>query len=195
MARAQRGLFDYLADPQEQRYLVLAFEGKLGDEDRERYAAAIEADDPTRAEWLRLERQLHAVAAGDPAIRARFDALCESLSYDWVRVLRRDVLLNCGGARGEPRRVRFAFRCERRWESLAPTEAPGVRACDTCAERVYQCASVREAEAFGREGRCVAVSAEMVARTGSLDAGTFVGRPDPVADWAERIFGADPRSH
>jgi len=194
MARAQRGLFDYLADPEEQRYLVLAFDGELGDEDRERYAAAIEADDPTRAEWLRVERELHAGAAGDPALRARFDALCEALSYDWIRVLRRDVLLNCGGARGERPRVRFAFQCERRWESLAPTEAPGVRVCDSCSERVYHCASVREAEAFARQGRCVAVPGVLVARSGRFAAGTAVGRPDPVAEWAERIFGDEPTS-
>lgn len=188
MARVPRGLFDYLSDPKEQRYLVLAFDGDLTDDDRERYAATIEADDPGRAEWLRLEQRLHRGAAADPAIRARFDALSEALSYDWVRVLRRDRVLNCGGARGEPPRVRFAFQCERRWESLAPTEAPDVRACDTCAERVYHCTSVREAEAFAREGRCIAVPGVLVARAGRFDAGTTVGRPDPVADWAERIF-------
>lgn len=181
-------IFDYLNRPEERPFLVPALDRTLTDEERERYAACLEADDPARAEWLRLERALHSRAAADGATRRRFDALCEVLTADWVRLLSRDTVLNCGQARGEPRRVRFAFVCERRWESLAPTAEPGVRACDSCEERVHHCASAREAEAHARDGHCIAVPRALVTTLDGRDTRHILGRPDPIGDWAARIF-------
>lgn len=187
---AAANLFECLADEVERPFLVQAFGRALTDEERERYAEALAGRDPARAEWLRLERALHSRAADDPATWRRFDALCEALAGDWIRLLRRDSLLNCGQGPAEPRRVRFARVCDRRWESLAPTEDARVRACEACEQRVYHCESVGEAEAHAREGHCIAVSGELVAAAGG-DTRNMLGRPDPVARWAERLFGAD----
>jgi hypothetical protein len=130
---------------------------------------------------------LHA-AAGDAVERRRFDELCAMLASDWLRLMTREALLNCGQARGQPRRVRFAFVCERRWESLAPTEAPTVRACEGCGEQVHRCDSVREAEAHAKQGHCIAVPGELVATVDGHDARHVLGRPDPIGDWATRLF-------
>jgi hypothetical protein len=180
-------LFEYLADETERPLLVQALSRTLTDEERERYAAVIAGRDPARAEWLRLERVLHA-QAGDAASRRRFDELCAALSADWLRVMSRDALLNCGQARGQPRRVRFTFVCERRWESLAPTGEPTVRACEGCGEQVHRCESVREAEEHATRGHCNAVPGELVAKVDGYDARHVLGRPDPLGNWAARLF-------
>jgi hypothetical protein len=182
-------LFDYLSDAVERKFLVTALSRTLTDAERERYAAALAERDPKRAEWLRLELELHARAADDPETRLRFDTLCRTLQGDWVRLLRRDTLLNCGRALDKRPRVRFAFVCSRRWESLAPTDDPRVRACDSCQQRVYHCGSVSEAEARARDGECIAVPGELVATIDGYDARQVLGRPDPIGRWAERLFG------
>ena len=191
MPRDTPNIIDLLHDAQEGPFLVRALARAPTDEERERYAECLESRDPARAEWLRLERALHSRAAADPAVRRRFDALTAALAGDWVRLLRRDTLLNCGRARGEPRRVRFAFACERTWESLAPSEDPRVRTCDACEQRVHRCETVAEADAHARAGRCVAVPSALVATASGRDTSYMVGRPDLAADWAARLFGDD----
>jgi hypothetical protein len=181
-------LFDYLADERERPWLVRALERTLDDAEREAYAALVAPHDPDRAAWLRLEVALHASAAADPADRARFDRLADACAVDWVRILRRDTVLNCGAAVDRPRRVRFAFVCERGWETLAPTADARVRACDDCRRDVHRCDSLAEAEAHARRGDCIAVPRDLVAGIDGFDARHMVGRPDPVGHWAERLF-------
>ncbi|HEY8377601.1 MAG TPA: hypothetical protein VIK91_13995 [Nannocystis sp.] len=184
-------LWDYLNDAQERPLLEKALQRPLGDAERLHYASIIAARDPQRAEWLRLEVTLRAAASAEATTRARFEALSRACAPDWVRLLTRASLLNCGRARDESPRIRFAFVCERRWESLAPTGDVRIRACDECRERVHHCASVREAEAHARAGHCIAVPPHLVADAGGMNDRYITGRPDPLAHWARRIFGED----
>lgn len=184
-------LWDYFGDAQERPLLEQALQRPLTDAERLRYASVIAARDPQRAEWLRLEARLHERASADATTRARFDVLGRAFAPEWVRLMTRDSLLNCGKARGEPPEIRFAFVCERRWASLAPTEDAQIRTCDECRECVHHCASVREAEDHARAGHCIAVPARMAADAGGRDDSHITGRPDPAADWARRIFGEE----
>jgi hypothetical protein len=183
-------LFQLLDDPVEQPFLVRALNerGGLDDDARRRYAAAIYAQAPERAEWLRLEVALHRAASPDPSVRARFDELTALCPPQWIELLRRDLLLNCGRAADERPRVRFTFECERRWESLAPTDDPRVRHCDECGESVHFADTVVEAEALARAGRCISVPGALARSASGRSVDKVVGRPDPIAWWADRIF-------
>ncbi|TKD06515.1 hypothetical protein [Polyangium fumosum] len=191
MTRAQRGLFDYLRDEEERPFLIEAMNGTLDDEKRLAYAARLDPRDPERAEWLRLEVALHGRATNDAAIHARYGELSRLLSYDLLRLLRRDMVLNCGDARAERPRIRFSFVCSARWETLAPTEDPTVRFCGHCQERVYFCEKGRVAAAHARAGDCIAVRRDLRDKDVNLDTRTMLGRPDPLGNWARDLFPDD----
>lgn len=183
-----RSMFDYLSDKAERPYLMAALDGKLDDTGRLAYAKMLDDRDPSRAEWVRLEVKLHSHATEDANVHRRFAALGREIGYDFLRMMRRNDILNCGKGAGETRRVRFSFICERRWETLHPTEDPQVRHCNTCASRVYQCATVPEAESHARAGHCIAVSRDLVHDGAGRNYDNMVGRPDPIGDWAEKMF-------
>jgi hypothetical protein len=191
MTQEKRGLFDYLSDEDERPYLIAAMNGALADEERLAYAAKLDARDPERAEWLRLEVALHASATEDPAVHARFAELSRLLSYDLLRLLRRDMILNCGEARAEKPRVRFTFVCPARWETLTPTEDATVRFCGHCQERVYFCDRGKVAAAHARAGDCIAVPRELTDEHVRLSTRNILGRPDPLGDWARKLFPKD----
>jgi hypothetical protein len=182
-------LSDYLELEDERPYLLRAWEDKLGDEDRIAYAAVVERRDPARAQWLRLELQLHAQATSDPQVLARFIALGKQIGMDYANLLLRESILNCGKAHGEPPRVRFAFACPKRWHTLLPTVDATVRLCQHCNETVYYCGDVATAAERARAGQCIAIPREL--SDGGVES-LVLGRPDPVGDWAERLFPADP---
>jgi len=188
MAEEKRGLFDYLADPEERHFLMMAINGQISDEERLRYAAHLDTIDPKRAEWLCLEIALHAAATSDSAVHARFIELSRSIPFDFRKLFRRDMLLNCGLARAESPRVRFSFACSEKWELLTPTEDAAVRFCQGCKERVYHCETVRDAESHAKAGHCIAVPNKLAGGAVNLDTSRYVGRPDPVGDWAEMLF-------
>jgi len=180
--------FDYLGDPDERLFLGRALDGSLDDDARHLYASRLSEKDPERAEWLRLECALHARATVDAGARARFDHLCETNNHDWVGLLRRDLVLNCGLARDEAPRVRFALVCDRHWESLEPTDDPGVRHCGECNQSVHFSDSAKVAEAHAAAGHCIAVPRTLHDGGVSLDVRHVLGRPDPIGDWARRLF-------
>lgn len=182
---------DYLRFDDERPYIHRAFEHALGDADRLAYAQLVEPRDPGRAEWLRLEVALHARATDDPAVIARFIALAQQIGLDYANVLLRDVIMNCGseGARKEPPRVRFAFACTKRWETLAPTDAGSVRSCQQCNERVHYCDTVADAEQRAFAGQCIAIPKQL--SDGGVET-LMLGRPDPVRMWADRLFSRGP---
>ena len=190
MTREHRSIMDYLRFDDERPFINKAYDHQLGDEDRILYAKLVEERDPERAEWLRLEMALHARATDDPAVLARFLALARVIGLDYANLLLRDQILNCGSERartGAPR-VRFAFACSKRWETLAPTEDGAVRFCQQCKEHVYHCDTVAEAASRARAGQCIAIPKPL------SDGGVpseAMGRPDPLADWAERVFPDD----
>jgi len=184
-------MIDYLRLADERPFIDKAFDDALGDEDRILYAKLVEAKDPERAEWLRLEVALHSRATDDPAVLARFIELGEKIGWEYAGVFFRERIMNCGSedAKTEPPRVRFAFACPKRWETLAPTEAESVRFCRLCKESVYYCDTVEQAAARAVAGQCIAVPHPLT------DGGVkrvMLGRPDPVGDWAERLFPGGP---
>lgn len=193
MTREPRRLIDYLRFDDERPFIDKAFDGSLGDEDRVLYATIVEARDPERAEWLRLEIVLHARAADDPAVIARFRELASVIGYDYAITLLRGRILNCGseGAAKEGPRVRFAFACPKRWETLAPTEAASIRFCQDCKEQVYRCDTVEEATAQALAGHCIAIPKSL--SDGGVESAQL-GRPDPVGSWARRLFPDDVTS-
>lgn len=189
----QARIAEYLGDDAERPFIDKAYAGALSDEDRLRYAQLVEAKDPARAEWLRLEVALHARATEDPAELARFIALSPQIGLDYANLLLREVIKNCGSEalRSQPPRVRFAFACTKRWQTLAATEAESVRLCQQCNERVYYCETIADAETRALAGQCIAVPK----RLSDVDAESVVlGRPDPVLDWGGRLFTYGPGS-
>jgi len=60
---------------------------------------------------------------------------------------------------------RFLFRCPKRWDSLRPTQHPGVRHCGACDRPVYLGATVEQALTHARQGRCVALLAPLTLPT------------------------------
>jgi hypothetical protein len=186
-----RRIADYLRSGDERPFIHKAFDHALGDADRLAYARLVEPTDPERAEWLRLEVALHSRATDDPAVLARFIELARKIGFDFANVLLRDMIMNCGsdGAKKEAPRVRFAFACTKRWETLAPTDSESVRFCQQCKERVYYCDTVADAEARAFAGQCIAIPKPL------SDGGVRseqLGRPDPVRDWADRLFSYGP---
>jgi uncharacterized protein (TIGR02996 family) len=188
MSKPPRSIFEYLSDEAERPYLIAAMDGKLDDTGRLDYAQFLSNRDPVRAEWIRLEVKLHAQATDDADVHQRYTELGREVGYDFRRVMRRRNILNCGSAASEPRRVRFSFVCERKWETLHPTEDAAVRHCNSCDSRVYQCATVKEAEAHARAGHCIAVPLEIVHSGAARNYKNMLGRPDPIGDWAEKMF-------
>jgi len=179
---------DYLASDAERPFLHKVFAGTLADDDRLAYAQLVEAEDPERAEWLRLEVALHARPADDPAVIARFIELAHKIGLDYANLLLRATILNCGSEalRAQPRRVRFAFACSKRWQTLAPTDAGAIRFCQQCNERVYFCDTIADAETRALAGQCIAIPKAL--SDGGGGESEVLGRPDPVGEWAGRLF-------
>jgi diguanylate cyclase (GGDEF)-like protein len=178
---------DYWRNDDERPFIHKAFDHKLGDADRALYAKLVEGRDPERAEWLRLELALHSRATDDPAVLDRFILLGRKIGLDYANLLLRDRILNCGSerARRAAPRVRFAFACSKRWETLAPTDAESVRFCQQCKEHVYHCDTIAEATSRARAGQCIAVP-KPVSEKGVPS--EQLGRPDPFMTWVEHVF-------
>jgi hypothetical protein len=193
-----RTFYEALRDPEEAPLLTRVLRELAAEEPRRQYARWLLARGDVRGELLAVAAQLEAAATPSDrdALRARFTALRATVDPMWFGVLRGAVqVLNCGAAKDRPPPVRFAFRCPKVWEEFAPTDAPGVRFCSDCAERVYLCRTRGEAETHARAGHCVAVGGELGKTMRTTLAKLAVGRPHVPALWAERIYGVavDPR--
>jgi uncharacterized protein (TIGR02996 family) len=134
-----------------------------------------ERGEVARAEFLRIQDRLIGVSPDDPAFvegRERLEVLAQDLDVEWRMAVGRPAIEGC---------LAFQVECPREWGSLAPTNRGTVRFCDTCAQQVFYCASIEEAQAHARLGDCVAVDAAV--RRGPDDLvedrivmGTMVGR-------------------
>lgn len=191
MSRGARSFFEYMNDEAERPFLMKSLNGGLDDLARLDYANVLDSRDPERAEWLRLEVRLYSQATTDESIHRRFLELSRVMGYEFQRFMRRSDVLNCGRALEEPRRIRFAFICDKRWEVLSPTENAHERHCSSCNMRVYHCATVNEAQAHAVAGHCISVSNALVEKGVGRSYHNTVGRPDPVQDWANKLFPAD----
>ncbi|MDC0721042.1 GGDEF domain-containing protein [Nannocystis bainbridge] len=193
MTQARSRISEYQSSEDERSFIRKAYDKSLGDADRLAYAKLVEDRDPARAEWLRLEVALHSQPAADPAVIARFIELGREIGFDYANLLLRDVIMNCGSdsAKRERPRVRFTFACTKRWETLAPTDAESVRFCQQCKEQVYYCDTVAAAESRALAGQCIAIPKQL--SDGGVESHAM-GRPDPVADWAGRLFSGRRRA-
>jgi hypothetical protein len=52
----------------------------------------------------------------------------------------------------------FRLRCPKNWSSLEPTVDPRIRNCSECQCDVHWCENDVVAQAFGRQGKCVALA-------------------------------------
>jgi uncharacterized protein (TIGR02996 family) len=95
----------------------------------------------------RLWRRLHAAAA--------------SLPSDWLAVVSRVTIENCGNE--------FQLRCPKQWEELTATADLKVRACAECKQAVYYCATIHEARAHAGRGECVCVELGFPRTPGDLE--------------------------
>jgi hypothetical protein len=120
-------------------------------------------------------------------VLARFIVLGRKIGLDYANLLLRDKILNCGSesAKRAAPRVRFAFACSKRWETLAPTDAESVRFCQQCKEHVYHCNTVAEAASRARAGQCIAIPKPLAERGVASEQ---LGRPDPLMAWVEHLF-------
>lgn len=163
----------------------------LGSSDaRGDYIAWLEARGDVRAEALGLEPRLREHEL-DAAVHARLRALLETIDPDWWWVMSPTRIHNCGASRDQAPRVRFRLVCTREWAALEPTGEPNARRCDGCRETVYRCATGAEANERAVRGQCIAVDGALACDQATDRPGLFVGRPDFVAMWAERLFPAN----
>ena len=185
--------YDLFAGP-EHKLLEPFLRDPVSEETQRAYLAYLDADDPGRAAVLRLHLRLVA-APGTPDIaglHAELYRQVETLGgprITWWHIVRgRTSIRNCGAARTEPSRVRFAFHCPRTWESLDAGVEPEVRHCQDCQESVFRCHTVDEVASRARAGQCVFVpEAVQDAATSNVTSG-HVGRPDPLMCWADAVF-------
>ena len=108
--------------------------------------------DLPRASFLRVQHALMTTARETPAFHegtAALRALAPALELQWRQRLARPVVEGCDGG--------FEVPCVRDWAQLTRTERPDVRHCDGCSKLVYYSATLHQAIAHARIGRCVAV--------------------------------------
>jgi hypothetical protein len=180
-------------DPEERPFFIAAMQGQPID--REAYRRVLEHKAPERASLLALLiRQDRPDAIDDPDLRATIAALREQVDDMWLRFVTAGYVLGCGDAPAPHGKIRFGFECPRAWAELQPTGEPTVRRCDHCAETVHDCATLDEAAAHARAGRCISVRGQLVAELNhSVEdrMSRVTGRPRPPAFWAERVFDED----
>lgn len=189
---SNRSLMELLWDPEEGP-LLQAVLREPGAAARGAYEAWLRGRDDPRGELLRLGELLGRPEAppGAAALRARFEELRKSCDPQWAGLaLDRSWVLSCGEAAALSAPVRFAYECDRSWESFELTDNPGVRRCDGCDQLVYRCGTTAEAAAQARAGRCIAVPGSLLQQKQSL-ARDMTGRPHLPSLWAREIFGVD----
>jgi uncharacterized protein (TIGR02996 family) len=130
-----------------------------------------------KAEFLRATAQLAAVKdrkEDKKELEKRLQELAAGLDTDWLAVVSRLAIENCGGkrakARTRPLRVEgFRFLCDRRWEDLRTTGDGAVRFCDSCRQSVHYCDTITEARRHAEDGHCVAVDLGVIRRDRDLE--------------------------
>jgi uncharacterized protein (TIGR02996 family) len=153
-----------------------------------------EQDTPTallQAEYLRLTVQLGTVTKRRPrkGRRKRLQVLAAKLDTDWLAVVSRIPIENCGRGQNTDdyfgrSPVYFRFVCQRNWVDLQVTGEDTVRHCDQCQEHVHYCGTIKEAREHAQQGHCIAVDLGVIRRDNDLEpprglADAILGRPAP----------------
>jgi uncharacterized protein (TIGR02996 family) len=99
--------------------------------------------------------------------------LAARLPTDWLAVVSRLRVDNCGAKRGGNERSefyerQFDFVCDKTWDQMTPTSDPTVRLCASCQQNVHYCDTITEARKQAQYGHCVAVDLGIIRRGGDL---------------------------
>jgi uncharacterized protein (TIGR02996 family) len=158
-----------------------------------------------KAEFLRLTAQ-------PGTEQQRFQQLAANLDTDWLAVVSRLPIENCGKKQQEADvgevsvvesmgGISFHFLCDKRWEDLQVTGDRAARFCDACRQNVHYCDTIQQARKHAWAGHCIAVDLGVIRREGDLERPRmFMGRisaeflreedermqPDPVSAERER---------
>jgi uncharacterized protein (TIGR02996 family) len=155
------------------------------------------ADDAPRlvyADWLdergddmsvRKARFLRTTAAHAHAVRSRsrdrkvlaqrLNGMALGLDADWLSAVSQVPVENCS---------LFQYQCPKRWETLATTDEPAVRFCDSCQKPVFYSKTIEEAQQHAWSGRCVAVQLGNQRKEGDLEQ-EFVTMGEIVVPWPD----------
>ena len=125
-----------------------------------------------KSQFLRLTvRQLDPARPKDDD--ATLQKLAAKLDTDWLAVVSRLEVENCGGMRAEVEEVRqlrnvFELVCDQQWDELTVTDDRAVRHCEKCRQNVHYCDTIMTAREHARQGHCVAVDLGIIRRNGDL---------------------------
>jgi uncharacterized protein (TIGR02996 family) len=158
-----------------------------------------------KAEFLRITVTPPAGKGGKKKRDRRLQQLAADLDTDWLAVVSRMKIENCGKKRETaPLPHLFNYLCDRRWEDLQTTGEIAVRHCEGCKENVHYCDTITEARNHARKGHCIAVDLGVIRRDGDLRIGDLMmgvmgrisatalkreeelAKPDPVSAERER---------
>ncbi|MDQ3339123.1 MAG: FHA domain-containing protein [Myxococcota bacterium] len=118
----------------------------------------------SRAAFLRMQEALVDADPGTPAFQAdseKLRSLAAAIEMKWRYAVARPAVEGC--------KLRLNVRCPKEWGSLAPTERPDVRHCESCHKHVYYCANVAIARNHIENGDCVAIDVIPKREQGDLD--------------------------
>ncbi|MEZ4322560.1 MAG: hypothetical protein R3F61_34150 [Myxococcota bacterium] len=110
----------------------------------------LEQGHTAEADWMGLEQRHHDVGL-NPSDLLRFRDLSDAIDAAWKAEIARAPVEDCTPA------VPLAFECPRRWEAMALTDDPLVRACSACERSVYWVDDRDQAIEHARLGHCVAI--------------------------------------
>jgi len=140
----------------------------------------------TKAQFLRITAKLlepNRSAGWRKARRKELQPVAASLPTDWLAVVSRLPVENCGGKRAESESYTrfgdiFEFVCDKRWDEMATTDNGAVRLCDACKQAVHYCDTITEARQHAQQGHCIAVDLGIIRRPDDLSRPrVWLGRP------------------
>jgi uncharacterized protein (TIGR02996 family) len=127
------------------------------------YADWLEERGDPRADFLRVDCALAALKKRDPRrdkLQARLQELGSRLDADWLTVVSRPVIENCG--------ILFKFRCPKKWDQLLPASDLSIRFCETCIKAVHYCRTMDEGREHAVRGDCIAIDLRVQRTEGDL---------------------------
>lgn len=149
-----------------------------------------------KARFLRLTTQLSG-SSGKKSIKTELQLLAAKLDTDWLAIVSRLKIENCGAMRANPESVHearnlFELVCDMRWDELTVTDHAVIRFCETCHQNVHYCDTIMNAREHARQGHCVAVDLGIIRRNGDLrPPRLLMGRMLPTAP---RLARAEERA-
>lgn len=127
-------------------------------------------------------------------LQAKGDALHGAARLLWTTSdpssVRGDIR-GCGFGDASDLRHRFAFICPLTWAELTRTEDSAIRACQMCERTVHRCDTIQDFEHHAQRGDCVYASSKLMNAAGRTLTVGYLGRPDPLAIWADQLFPPD----